>query len=132
MQTLLGFDYGQARIGVALAKEGAIEPLATYSLGELWVALSDMILLHDPSSLIVGLPRNLDGNDTDQTVQAKEFGNHLATLTGLPVVYQDEAMSSERALERLGSDTKIADRKKVLDQIAAQIILEDYMKEHTA
>ena len=128
MTKILGFDFGQKRTGVAIAIDSDIQPLVTLDTQSIQEDVLDLVRKHQPDELVVGIPRNLDGEDTDQTRLARDFGQELAKLTGLDVKYQDEALSSERALERIGSNTTISERKKILDQVSAQIILEDYLK----
>ena len=129
MTVLLGFDFGQKRTGVAIAQDGTTSPLMTLDSSNMEPDILELVAKYHPSKLVVGIPRSLDGEDTAQTKLARTYGEKLSSLTGLPIAYQDEALSSERALERLGTKSTIADRKKVLDQIAAQIILEDYLNE---
>lgn len=125
--TLLSFDYGTTRIGVAVSKNGQTQPLVTLSAKDPWPDIASLALEYQPKELVVGLPRNLNGEPTAQTKLALSFADSLAQLTQLPVSLQDEALSSQRALERIGKKTSIAQRKKILDQVAAQIILEDYL-----
>lgn len=128
MAKILGFDFGQKRTGVAIAIDSDIQPLVTLDVQSIQEDVLELVRKHQPDELVVGIPRNLDGEDTDQTRLARDFGQQLAKLTSLDVKYQDEALSSERALERIGSNTSISERKKILDQVSAQIILEDYLK----
>ncbi|HMS91908.1 MAG TPA: Holliday junction resolvase RuvX [Candidatus Saccharibacteria bacterium] len=128
MTVILGFDFGLKRTGVAIAKDNIAEPLATLDADALESNINNLIEKYHPAELVVGIPRNLEGEDTAQTKLARQFGENLARTSGLPVKYQDEALSSERALQRIGQNTPIATRKKMLDQISAQIILEDYLK----
>lgn len=128
MSVVLGFDYGQKRTGVAIASGDDIKPLITLSDHNIELAIQKLIKEYQPSELVVGIPRNLEGEETHQTKLAKEFGASLALTTNIPVKFQDEALSSERALQRMGNNTSIKDRKKIIDQVSAQIILEDYLK----
>lgn len=123
----MAFDYGDARTGVAISRDDVVEPLITIGTEALWPEVTSLVLEYKPVQLVVGLPRNLNGETTAQTKKAQSFADSLAQITQLPVSMQDEAMSSQRALERIGKDTSIAQRKKLLDQVAAQIILEDYL-----
>lgn len=124
---VLAFDYGDMRTGVAIARGDEVGPLVTVVADNLWPTVTSLVLEYKPVQLVVGLPRNLNGEATAQTQKAQSFADSLAQITQLPVALQDEAMSSQRALERIGKDTPIAQRKKLLDQVAAQIILEDYL-----
>ncbi len=128
---LIAFDYGTARTGVAIANGSDVRALTTLKSDELWAKINDIIDQYHPAKLVVGLPRNLNGEPTSQTALAEEFGRQLGEESGLPVEWQDEALSSQRALERLDKKTTIANRKKLTDQISAQIILEDYIKTNT-
>lgn len=123
----MAFDYGLARTGVAIANGSEVRALTTLGSDELWAQIKLLIGEHQPTKLVVGLPRNLSGESTNQTSLAKEFGRQLGEVTGLPVEWQDEALSSQRALERIDKNATIRDRKKNVDQISAQIILEDYL-----
>lgn len=127
MAVIIAFDYGLKRIGVAIASDSNVIALTTLQSDDLWVKIKELIAEHKPAKLVVGLPRNLSGENTNQTKLAQQFGSKLGEITGLPIEWQDEAMSTERALERIGTKTTIAERKKLLDQVAAQIILEDYL-----
>lgn len=123
----MAFDYGLKRIGVAIASDSNVIALTTLQSDDLWVKIKELIAEHQPTKLVIGLPRNLSGENTNQTKLAQQFGSKLGEITGLPIEWQDEAMSTERALERIGTKATIAERKKLLDQVAAQIILEDYL-----
>lgn len=125
--TVLSFDYGTSRIGVAVSQNGNVQPLVTLSAKDPWPDIASLAIEYQPKELVVGLPRNLNGEPTAQTKLALSFADSLAQLTQLPVSLQDEALSSQRAIERIGKKTPIAQRKKILDQVAAQIILEDYL-----
>ena len=127
MAVIMAFDYGLKRIGVAIASDSNVIALTTLQSDDLWVKIKELIAEHQPTKLVVGLPRNLSGENTNQTKLAQQFGSKLGEITGLPIEWQDEAMSTERALERIGTKATIAERKKLLDQVAAQIILEDYL-----
>jgi len=124
---ILSFDYGESRIGVAIYEDGETKPLQTIQSSELWPTITELILDYKPDELVVGRPRNMNGDPTRQTDLAKAFADSLAQVTQLPVSLQDEALSSERALDRIGKKTTIKERKRIIDQIAAQIILEDYL-----
>ena len=126
-QIVLAFDYGDVRTGVAIYDGSSVEPLVTLLAENLWPDIASLIVAHRPSQLVVGLPRNLNGEPTEQTKQAKSFADSLAQISQLPVATQDEAMSSKRALDRIGKKATIAQRKKIIDQVAAQIILEDFI-----
>jgi len=81
-------------------------------------------------SLVVGLPRRLDGSPSDMTPRVEAFAAALGARTALPVVLQDERLTSREAESRLAlreKDWRV--RKKQLDAAAAAIILQDYLDE---
>jgi putative holliday junction resolvase len=123
-QTLLAFDHGEVRVGIARVDTlvGLPQPLATVSPNDL-EAIKKLIDINKPTELIVGLPRGLGGQETDQTRSARQFASSLGAF-GLPVVLQDEALTSNQARTQKGQ------AKTSIDEIAACIILEDYLREH--
>ena len=79
------------------------------------------------TALVVGLPRNLQGDRTEQTGFSETFGNQLTEHFSLPVYYQDEALTSHKAEEELrqrGVDYQRGD----IDALAATYILDDFLK----
>lgn len=129
-QVLMAFDYGSRRVGVALALPAEPpQPLTTLERDSGFArALKNLIAKHRPDIIIVGRPRNLDGEMTAQTHRAEQFARQLRSDYDIKVVLSDEALSTERARERLSGMSRQAE-KRLLDQIAAQIILEDYLNE---
>ena len=78
--------------------------------------------------IVVGLPRRLDGRDTDQTPNVRLFGEALEVITGLPVIYQDERLTSVEAEAQLAQREKDwKKRKQQIDAVAAAIILQDFL-----
>lgn len=129
-EVLLAFDYGSQRIGVAISNRA--RPIALKTIKNSDSLEHDIQALVDeykPSKFVVGLPRNLDGEETKQTQLCREFAKYLEKYK-LPVALYDETLSSERAASRLGPLTIHARRKKI-DAMAAQIILEDYIRHAT-
>jgi putative Holliday junction resolvase len=81
--------------------------------------------------IVVGLPRRLDGTDNDQTPLVRIFAAELARLSGLPVILQDERLSSHEAESRLAlRERDWRKRKAKLDAAAAAVILQDYLDTH--
>jgi putative Holliday junction resolvase len=80
------------------------------------------------ASIVVGLPRRLDGTPNDMTPRVQAFAERLRVASGLPVSLQDERLSSREAESRLAIREKDwRARKKKLDAAAAAIILQDYL-----
>ncbi len=131
--TILAFDYGGKRIGVAIKQpDFAPQPLVTLQNDQtLQKQLDSLIADQSPDLMVVGRPRNLEGESTDQTKQAEEFASHLADTYQKEVKLQDEALTSEEAETRIPAAASPQQRKQLIDQYAAVIILEDFVREAT-
>jgi putative Holliday junction resolvase len=126
---ILGIDFGSKRVGLALAVAGG-PPARLETLpndDQLLSTLSARLATHAIDTIVVGLPRNLDGEDTLQTAHARRFAADVrAAHPDLTLVLQDEALTSQTARERLQRQ-KVRDVAAVLDQEAAAIIVEDFL-----
>ena len=136
---MLGIDYGARRIGLALSD-------ATATLASPWRMLQRppsepatlRILISEIASLkndddglaavVVGWPRRLDGSPTDLTPIVQTFAQSLKAHIDVPVILQDERLSSTEAESRLARREKDwRKRKQQLDAAAAAVILQDYL-----
>ncbi|MFA9439920.1 Holliday junction resolvase RuvX [Uliginosibacterium sp. sgz301328] len=143
MTTLLGFDFGTARIGVAVGETetGLAQPLTTIA-GEAaaprFAAIAKLIDEWRPGRLVVGLPLAMDGAEHDMTARCRRFANQLNGRFGLPVDLVDERLSSAEAEDMLrevghaggGRMRDWRERKQHLDALAAQRILQSYLDSH--
>lgn len=130
----MAIDYGGTRVGIAVAGSVARLPRPHSTLHNdetLWEALSRVIEAESVGTVVVGLPRGIDGQETDQTRICRDFAAELERRTGLTVELQDEALTSEKAKQEFASrGTEPASGE--LDALAACYILEDYLQEHHA
>ncbi|HYW91441.1 MAG TPA: Holliday junction resolvase RuvX [Gammaproteobacteria bacterium] len=136
--TLLGFDYGDRRIGVAVAHPaaGSGRPLTTLtqrSGDAVLRAVAELIDEWRPQMLVVGLPLSLDGTPHALTAAARRFANRLHGRFGLPVRLVDERLSSVEARDRLRRAREAGRRRRVrrdeVDALAALLILETFMEQ---
>lgn len=127
---ILGIDVGERRIGVAIASIEARLPrvLETIDVQKQppLERLQNLIIEHRVRAIVVGLPRNLDGNDTQQTKKVMAFIAELENKTTLPVFTTDEALSSQLAEAELKNAGK-AYAKADIDATAAALILDDWL-----
>ena len=137
MSTVLCFDFGLQRTGIAIGNTITLTAMPECTLQSLqnkpnWAAISRLITLWKPSQLVVGLPTNLDGSDTDATAAVRRFCNQLTGRYNLPVAQENEQYSSIEAAQRLKETRQRGRKKKVskedVDQVAAAIILENYFR----
>lgn len=130
IEVILGLDVGEKRIGLALARGDVriSHPLTTLvNDADVEAELKQIIAREQITRLVVGLPRNLSGQSTAQTTIAEAFADSLGKTTGLPVILQDEALTSVKAEDELRSRGKPYDKGDV-DALAATYILQDYLE----
>ncbi|MFA5529403.1 MAG: Holliday junction resolvase RuvX [Thiohalomonadaceae bacterium] len=131
MGTLLGFDFGTRRIGVAVGQTvtRSARPLCTLHSrngGVDWPAVSRLLEEWQPEALVVGLPVHMDGSAHDLTAAARRFGNRLAGRYNLRVFFVDERLSSDEAERLLAAAGRSGD-KAAVDRVAAQLILQAWL-----
>jgi putative Holliday junction resolvase len=136
-----GLDVGERRIGVAVSDlTGTLaRPVGVlYTTGldgdaveRAATELARLAAEEDGlTSLVVGLPRRLDGSPNDMTPRVQAFADALRTRIGVPVILQDERLTSREAESRLALREKDwRARKRQIDAAAAAIILQDYLDE---
>ena len=132
--TVLAFDFGARRIGVAVGDRalGIPHPLTTITAGgeqQRYAALAALLAEWRPAVLVVGLPLQRDGSEHAMTRRCRNFARQLQARFQLPVVLIDEHLTSATA-DTLLKESGVAARKRKprLDQVAAQQILHDYFE----
>ena len=140
-QTVLGFDYGRRKIGIAVGQTstGFAEGIATIPAGSPagpWLKIRKLITEWRPDSLVVGLPLAVDGSEPKFAGCAREFGRQLHRRFELPVEFVDETLTTEFAdtiiRETTAPGKRITKRRKsVRDQLADELILKTYLHECT-
>lgn len=134
-RTLLGFDFGTKRIGIAIAQEvtGTANPLITVTAIKHkpdWDSISKIIAEWQPDLLIIGLPLHMDGTEQPITQAARRFSNQLNGRYQIPIALMDERLSSNEAEsilnEQSGSRSLYQDKAQI-DMISAQLILQSWM-----
>lgn len=131
--TLLSFDFGLKRIGVAVGqtRTRSANPLTTVPVKNRrpdWQAIARLVESWAPDALVVGLPLNMDGTTQEMTDRARRFGRQLEGRFGLPVHFADERLSTREARGRLAGEGHTDENA---DPVAAQVILEDWLNSRT-
>jgi putative Holliday junction resolvase len=130
--TVLSFDFGEKRIGVAVGEHllSTANPLVTieHESNEIrFQHIEKLIKEWQPKLLVVGLPLNADGTEHAITQLCKKFARRLNGRLNLPVMLIDERYSSISASEQLNAHgIRGQAQKNLLDQVAAQTILQRY------
>ena len=129
---VLGIDYGERRIGLALSDSLGItaQPLETIPNrgAKTLPVLLQKIQELEVTRAVIGLPRHMNGEEGEKAREARAFGEALAIKSGLPVEYSDERLTT-LAANRMLSETNMSGAKKraVVDKLAAALILQTWM-----
>lgn len=140
VDTVLGFDFGTKRIGIALGNTllGTARPLTvlpTRDGAPDWEKITQLVREWAPQRLVVGLPLNMDGSDSDSTIRARSFARKLAGRLVLPVDTVDERLTSfaaRSALTQAESGHGQTGKPDVVDALAATLIVEQWLAQRTA
>lgn len=130
---ILAVDLGQVRTGIAISDISCIlaSPVCTIeekNKENLAEKINKICVNERVSKIILGLPKNMDGSEGESAIQARDFGSLLQEKTNLPVIMWDERGTTITAHNYLNiTDTKGKKRKKVVDTVAATIILQNYL-----
>lgn len=132
--TLIGFDFGSRRIGVAVGETStriaspltAIEGEANEARFE---AIGRIVQEWRPKGFVVGRPRHSDGSEHTVAKLAEKFARRLEARYGVPVAFVDETLTSAEAESTLRATRTRAGRKSDVDAMAATLILQSYLDE---
>lgn len=133
--TLLGFDFGLKRIGVAIGQTitKTARPLTTLTAVEGLPTVSEVAALIQqwrPDALIIGIPLNMDGSEQPVTAAARRLKTWLSEQFHLPVHEIDERLSTKGAREQIFNEKGFRGLKNTeIDSVAAQIILQDWLSQ---
>jgi putative Holliday junction resolvase len=126
--TILAFDYGMRRVGVAVGNtetkvSQALKIIAAPNADRLFQEIEGLLKEWQPDQIVVGLPTHPDGAEHEMTLKARRFGNQIQGRFNLPVTWVDERYTSVV----LESDPQMYDN---LDAHSAALILEQYFAEY--
>jgi len=132
--TVLGFDYGARRIGVAvgnrLSGARALEVIGNGMQGPDWARIGALLREWHPQLLLVGLPLTMDGAEQRNSLAARAFAAELTQRYGVPAQLVDERLSSHEAAQRFAARRASGQAKRkhaaALDAVAAEIIIENW------
>lgn len=132
--TLIGFDFGERRVGVAVGETstriasplGAIDEPATEPR---FRAIEDLVREWQPAGFVVGRPRHEDGSEHAVAKLAEKFARRLEARFALPVAFIDETLTSAAAAESLRGTRTRGSRPSDLDAMAATLILQSFLDE---
>jgi len=130
---VLAIDYGKKRLGLALSDKNGVtsRPLATWTRTNRrrdLARLRELVRQHEVRRIVVGLPLHLDGTPSEMSEEARRFGARVEKALGLPVEWMDERLSSWEAAKSLRETSSRKPRRAALDDVAAAVILRDYLE----
>ncbi|MDF7672977.1 Holliday junction resolvase RuvX [Lactobacillus sp. ESL0701] len=137
---LIGLDVGSKTVGVAVSDELGItaQKVETIPIDEAKFSfgmrpLKKIVRQYDADGFVLGLPKNMDGSSGNSVARSKSYGKRLADKFGLPVYYSDERLTTIESRRVLVEEAGMHDRhqrKEVIDQMAAVLILQNYLDLH--
>lgn len=133
MGRILGLDFGTKRVGAAVSDESRTiaTPVEVYERRDKAQDArhyTHLVTENDVERIVIGLPVHLSGREGMTAGQARTWGDWLAEVTGLPIVYFDERFTTSDAEESLIEvGLKRSKRKGLRDMLAARILLQNYL-----
>ena len=130
---ILGIDYGDARIGLALSDAsatlcGRAWTLTEWNLDRAVAAIADVVRTEGVERIVLGLPKNMDGTEGPRAEKARQFKALLEEASGLPVILWDERRSTIEAHAILHAAGKKEKKHRAnVDAVAATLLLEGYL-----
>ncbi|MGH8090306.1 MAG: Holliday junction resolvase RuvX [Rudaea sp.] len=135
--TVLGFDYGARRIGVAVgnaltATARALEVIANGAQGPDWPRVDALMREWRPQILLVGLPLTMEGEEQKNSAAARAFAAQIGARCKLPTRLVDERLSSHAAAQRFAQRRAAGQARRkhaaALDAVAAEVIVEQWLQ----
>ncbi len=133
---IIGIDYGDARVGIAVSDllgitAQGVKTIKNTGIKQLLGEIKAIINEYKPEKIVIGLPKNMDGSEGFRVDATRDFAEKLKTVYKGEIVFWDERLSSMGAERYLNeTNTRGKKRKAVLDTVAACIILEGYLSAH--
>ena len=136
---LMGLDYGNVHVGVALSDElgmtayplEVIKRKDSNKLRKTFARIEEIAREYKVDKIIIGLPLNMDDSESEISKTVIDFSENIKRRTGLPVELWDERLSTLEATDILKeAGIKVQDRKTYIDKIAPSFILRRYMEEN--
>ena len=130
---VIGIDYGDARVGVAVSDEtgflaSAVCTVNVSGMRDACKKVAEKIKELNGTLIVLGLPKNMDGSESFRADKSKAFAEMIGNATSLEVVFMDERLSTVEAYTYMNiTDFNGKKRRDVVDALSAQIILQSYL-----
>lgn len=130
---IIGLDVGDKRIGIAISDPlhytaAGLETIKRQNMEKDVRMISQIAERHGAMTIVIGLPLNMDGSSGEQAEKVRSFGRKLAKLIDVPIIYEDERLSTISAIRTLTlQKVKTGKNRELVDMQAAAIILQRYL-----
>lgn len=130
---ILGIDYGDARVGVAVSDlmgftAQGVGTVKNTGMKKLIAELGEIIKKYNPEKIVIGLPKNMDGTEGFRAEATYKFAKHLEDVFKGEIIFRDERLTTVGAQRFLNeTNTRGKKRKGVIDTVSACLILEGYL-----
>lgn len=133
VKTLLGLDIGAVRTGVAIVRSVSMIPSSFAVINNqdtIHNEVAGMVRENNAIGVVIGLPRSMNGQETEQTAYVRVVAARIEQAIAIPVYFVDEAVTSIRAEDELRSRRKNY-QKEDIDMLSAVYILEDFLQQNS-
>ncbi|KUO97361.1 crossover junction endodeoxyribonuclease RuvA [Ferroacidibacillus organovorans] len=130
---IMGIDYGDARIGIALSDAlkwtaQSLEVIDCRRIKDPVARIAELVLLHDVERMVLGFPRNMNGTIGARAEKTQAFKDRLEKVIDVPIEWMDERLSTVSAQRLLiEGNVRRENRRGVVDKVAATLILQTYL-----
>lgn len=124
-------DFGEKRIGLAIAVNDLAEPLSIIEVDNLDTAIEQIAKIcqqEEVKEIVLGLPLDSEGRVGPAAEKVEEFGQRLGEATMLKIIFWDEALTSEEALAKMIKSGRRQKKRRRLDDVVAALILQEYLE----
>ena len=131
---ILGIDYGDARVGVAVSDllgitSQGVKTVKNTGGKKLYAELAEIINEYKPEEIVIGMPKNMDGTEGFRADATYEFAKRLGEIYDGKIEFVDERLTTMGAAQFLNAtNTRGSKRKDVIDTVSACLILDTYMQ----
>ncbi len=134
---ILGIDYGDARVGVAVSDllgmtASGVRTIKNSGKKKLLDELSEIIDEYKPETVVIGMPKNMDGTEGFRADATRKFADELRSIYNGNIEFTDERLTTKEATRYLNfTNTRGQKRKSVIDTVSACLILESYLSKNS-
>ena len=134
-ESVLAIDYGESNIGIAFGRDSTVTPLRVISGKNADTAITEIARIiedYDVDKLVLGLPLNMQGKETPESIKVRQFAKRLKIKIKKPLVFVDEHSSTKNATKMMLNLGVSQKRRRTKDHFSAAIVLKKYFRKNSA